>query len=118
MIKYGFVLGILLTASSLLSQDYISELEHSVERSKGASGASIQYTLHLTPTFVKSYYAKNFDSGKLVKNESGEAIYFELTKTNGEEKEVVVIYLKSVTVVEFGVSYPKGNCHYNFDFFY
>ena len=109
---------VLLLASLAYGQDYISALENSMERSKGATGAKIIYMIHQTPTVVKAHYSTDFDSGELVRDADGRPLYFELTKSKGEEKEVLIIQLSTVSFVEFEISYPKGNCEYKFDFYY
>jgi hypothetical protein len=104
-------------AALSFGQDYILALESSIERSKGASGASVVYKVHLTANFVETLRGAEFDTGKLVYYE-GKPVYFELTNTVGEEKYSATINLESTKFVEFEVSYIKGNCEISFDFYY
>jgi hypothetical protein len=100
------------------AQDFISELENSMERKDGASGAKIEYKIHLNTSTIKTYYSTDFDYGKLYKS-NDQPLYFELTKKkSGEEKEVVVLSVSEAILIEFNVTYPKGNCTYTFDFYY
>ncbi|MBD3639016.1 MAG: hypothetical protein HUJ25_16800 [Crocinitomicaceae bacterium] len=95
----------------------MTELKNSVERSEGGSGATIEYSVYLTPTNVKSYYANNFDKGTLVEKD-GIPVYFELNKVVADEKESVIIWLNTVSVIELEVSYSKGKYKYQFKFYY
>jgi hypothetical protein len=100
-----------------VAQDTMAELKNSIERAEGGSGASVVYSIHLKTTTVRSYYAKNYSKGTLIE-ENGKPVYFELSKTVGEEKESVVINIESASIIELEVTYVKGKCHYKFDFYY
>ena len=100
-----------------LSQDYIKELETSIERSAGASGAQVIYKVHITANQVETLYAKEFDSGNLVYN-GEKPVYFALKKATGEDKYSATINLESTKFVEFEISYDKGKCERRFDFYY
>jgi predicted transcriptional regulator len=111
------LLTFVLFGFSSFSQSYLEELENSYERSKGASGAKIIYKIHLNSGTIRTYYASDFDNGKLIKmNEK--AIHFELTKKEGEERRSVIINLEMTKITEFEIKYPKGECQYHFDFYY
>ena len=99
------------------TQSYSEELENSFERSKGGSGVDISYRVHVTQKLIKVYQAEDFDTGVMIKS-GDKPLYFELTKKEGEEKEVIVISLETIKFVQFKVVYPKGECHYVFDFYY
>lgn len=97
----------------------MDQLENSVERSEGGSGATVEYMVYLTPTNVKTFYARDFDKGRLVKNEMGEAIYFELYKKGtGEEQETLVIQLQSVSYMELTTEQSKGKTKFKYKFYY
>ena len=98
-------------------QNYIKELETSIERSRGASGASVTYKVHITANQVETLSAKEFDTGTLVYN-GDKPVYFELNKTTGEDKYSATINLESTKFVEFEITYVKGNCQIRFDFYY
>ncbi|MFT4600528.1 MAG: hypothetical protein ACI857_000702 [Arenicella sp.] len=116
--KNGLLVFCLLVFSTFgFSQSYLEELENSYERSKGGSGASVSYVVHLSASSAKSYYAKNFSSGVLVKN-GDKAVHYELTKKEGESKSAIIINLETVKLIEFEITYPKGECKYSFDFYY
>lgn len=116
--KYLIALVLIASLKVASGQDYITALENSIERSKGASGVEVYYILHLTPTFVRTFHAKDFDTGKMYTDSTGKPMYYELTKSQGEEKDVLVIDLSTIAFVEFTITYPKGNCEYKFDFYY
>ena len=107
----------MIITSFSFGQNYIKELETSIERSRGASGASVVYKIHITANQVETLHATEFDEGKLVYHE-GKPVYFELIKTVGEEKYSATINLESTKFVEFEIDYPKGNCEIRFDFYY
>ena len=115
----GFcVLFLLVLATSFsFSQDLIDYLKNSVERSEGGAGATVTYTVYINPTNARTYYAKDFDKGNVVFSE-GEAAYFELSKKEGEEEEIVVINLKSIAYMELGVTIIKGKYKYQYKFYF
>lgn len=116
--RKAIIFVLLLLPLGGLAQDFISELENSMERKDGASGAKIEYKIHLNTSTIKTYYSSEFDQGKLYKS-NDQPHYFELTKKNtGEEKEVIIINVGNAILIEFNVTYPKGNCTYTFDFYY
>lgn len=98
-------------------QDFITNLKNSVERSNGGSGAQVEYFIHLTPTTVKTYYAKDFDKGVLHGDEQN-PISFELIKIEGEESQQILINLQGVAYCELEVDHPKGNPRYRYRFYY
>jgi len=110
-------LGFVLFSSFGFSQSYLEELENSYERSKGASGAKIVYKIHLNSGTIKTYYASDYDMGKMIKT-NNKAVHYELTKKEGEERESVIINLEVAKITEFEIRYVKGECQYHFDFYY
>lgn len=99
------------------AQDAIDALKNSMERADGGSGAKVEYLIHLTPTNVKAYYAKDFDSGVLVFS-GDKPLYYELIKKKGEEKSAIIISIEKASLIEFDIFYERGECHYKFDFYY
>jgi len=108
---------VLFLFTSVYSQDFFSELETSMERSEGGIGANVVYKVHLSSSSVKLFRALDFDTGVVVKS-NDMPLYFELSKKTGEEKNEILINLQSTTYVEFKIFYVKGNCNYQFDFYY
>lgn len=113
------ILTLIILLTSLIgnTQEFLKELETSVERSDGGSGAIVEYQIYLTPSNMKMYVAKDFDKGLLVK-EGGVPKYFELSKKSGEEKEVFVINLEKASVYELEVENVKGKIRYRYKFYY
>lgn len=115
----AIILTLMLMLTSLIgnAQEFLKELENSVERSDGGSGAIVEYHVYLTPSNVKSYLAEDYDKGVLIKD--GEVPkYFELTKMEGETKEVFVINLEKASVYELKVDEVKGKIRYRYKFYY
>lgn len=117
MIKKLAFLFLTLSTTSLFSQNLTEQLKNSVERAEGGSGAHIVYTIFLTPTNAKSFYAKDFDSGTLIEVD-GRPICFELSKKIGEDQEIIVINLDSASYYELEVTMVKGKYKYEYKFYY
>lgn len=115
----AIILLLVLLSSSFIgqSQEFIQELENSVERSDGGSGAIVEYHVYLSQTTVKVYRAESYDKGVLVKD-GDVPKYFELSKKVGEDKEVFVINLESASVYELEIDDVKGKIRYRYKFHY
>jgi hypothetical protein len=116
MKKIVFIVVLFLT-TSVFSQDFLSELGTSMERSEGGIGVTVLYKVHMSNTTVKVFKASEFDTGVIVEK-NGIPMFYELTKKKGEEKEEVLINLQKTSYMGFKIFYVKGNCNYQFDFYY
>ncbi|MCB9223699.1 MAG: hypothetical protein H6582_05920 [Crocinitomicaceae bacterium] len=117
MKKLITLMALLFSLQYATAQTAIDELKNSMERADGGSGAKVEYLVHLTPTNVKAYYGKDFDSGVLVIS-GDKPLYFELIKKKGEEKNSIIISVEKSSLIEFEIYYERGECHYKFDFYY
>ena len=99
------------------SQNVIEQLNNSIERAFGGSGAEVEYHLYLTPTNIKVIHAYDWEKGEVTAGENGSQ-YFELTRKKNDETESMAINLENVAYIELEVKTVKGKKEFNYKFYF
>ena len=100
------------------SQNVYDQLHNSIERTEGGAGANVEYHIYLSTTNEKVFFAKDWENGKVIKNEDGDPVCFELTRKKDDEEESLVINLETVSYLELEVKTIKGKKEFSYHFYY
>lgn len=99
------------------SQNIVEQLNNSVERANGGSGAEVEYHVYVTPTNVKVFKAHDWEKGAVVGGQDGSQ-YFELSRIKNGETETLTINLEKVAYMELEVKANKGQKEFQYKFYF